>query len=120
MCSQLSVECDEFDWKKTGNGARRLDGAAVDDSDGDESMSEAGSDTRPLLSSNGAVFVAESSQITRRNPHKVLTSSRKVDEYKPLVQGRDNGSDAGEQRAGAGRRRQGGVGRAWQILPAMS
>jgi hypothetical protein len=36
------VECDEFDWKKTNNGAQRLDGTAVDDSDGDESMSEVG------------------------------------------------------------------------------
>ena len=49
-----------------------------------------GADTRQLLSSTWAVLVAENTEITQRVPHKVYTSSRKVDECtcKPLLTAR--------------------------------
>ena len=42
LCSQLNVECREFDWKRSGNGAQKLGGAAAefDDSEDEESWSE--------------------------------------------------------------------------------
>lgn len=41
LCSQLNVECGQFDWKRSGNGAQSLGGGgAVDESGGDESWSE--------------------------------------------------------------------------------
>jgi hypothetical protein len=34
LCSQLNVECGEFDWKRTGNGAVKLGGGGAVDGRG--------------------------------------------------------------------------------------